>query len=193
MNLRLLRHTTILTAIPLLTLLVSARVWGLDLRLQIPVLLLGSLLHVAVLHHCVQDLQPLLHPTMEMMHALHAQHIPMAYEPDRFRWDVKFLQVFLWVGVPAPFLFLVARLWPWFFPDCATICSLSVGWTVTAFLSLLGGLLSLGLWARFTQAHVIASTPGENRRYLLRGFAEELDRPGGYQACQTALTACQRG
>ena len=187
MNARLIRHTILLTAIPLLTILVSAWVWEEALLLQLPALLIGSLLHVAAIRWCMGDLDPLLNPTTDMMQAMHAQHIPMAYEPDRFRPELKFVNAFLWVGVPAPLLFLVARLWPWFFPDCGVIGVLSTGWTAVAFLSLFGGMLALGLWARFTQAHIISSTPSEHRRYLLRGFAEEIDKPGQCQAYQLML------
>ena len=180
MNQRILKRAAILAVIPLITVLLTYRSWG-SRGLMLSVLLLGTAVQTAAIQFCKLDLGRLIHPTDDMLRQMGAVHVPIPYEPGKYRIDARVTECVMWLSVPAPLLAFLARA----FPKEYTVTVLNnfqyTGPNYTLLLLALActvlGAMALCLWVYLEQARVVYSEPGENRRYLLNGFADALREP----------------
>ena len=178
MNARLLKSAGLVSAIPFVSMLLVFRFWGRG-AMPLEFALLGALTQIMALLRCRRELEPLFRPALEVLTHMGVAPVPAPYQPGRFRADFRICSALMWVGVPAPLLCLLARAWtggPGMARSVGPSMTLLIVLLVSFGLILLGAL-SLALWVKFGQAVVIANEKSERKRYLFRGFAEEVYRP----------------
>ena len=183
MNTRLLQNGLILTIAPLATIAISCYFWG-NLPVQLLVLLLGMVLQAAAVILCKRDLRRLIWPDFQVLEDMKFENIPAVFDRHRYKADARVFGLLAWLGVPAQGCVLLAKA---FSAPVKTMALVSVPELAPNVLMITGGLLcvffgalNFMLWAKFSQAAAIYGEISEKKRYLLRGFAEILDQPGGY-------------
>ena len=128
---------------------------------------------------CKNNVGFLIRPSASVLQHMQVQRIPAPYEPNKYKTDVKLCAAGLWLGVLTPVLAYLAIL----FPETLEITVLNFAkyaapnttLLALSILSALAGSVCLALWVALGQANTILTEPGENKRYLYRGFAEEVD------------------
>ena len=185
MNTKLIRATAIVTLVPLAAIFLTLSLWGRTM-MQLAILLLATGGQVLAIRFCQRELQPLITPTDAVLQAMHPQMVAAAYEPDKYRAELRFCSMLLWAAVPAPLFAFLAKAWPYISPDPArSAVSLSMPWLFLCLGFLFVGMLAPALWARFAQAAAIYHEPSDRRRYQMRGFAEMIDEPEKMTLFQT--------
>ena len=177
MNTKLLKNAAILAVIPIVFMRLTFGFWGRG-AMALEFALLGVLTQILAILRCKRELEPLFRPTVSVLNHMGVTPVPAPYEPGKFRIDFRICSALMWVSVPTPVLCFLARGWTggpsmarsmpaW--PSLAVLIALLV-----SFGLILLGVLAMGLWVKFGQAMVIANEAGERKRYLYRGFAEEV-------------------
>ena len=179
MNRRIIKQAIFLAVIPLATTLLTFMAWG-SRFLMLSALLLGTAVQVAAVQLCKQDICRLVHPTDDMLRQIGAQHLPIPYEPGKYQIDARAAELCTWLSVPAPLLALLAAA----FPKEYTVSVLNglvytgpnYTFLLLALTAVIVSALSYCLWTYLEQARVVCNEPGENRRYLLNGFADAMEK-----------------
>ena len=192
MNSRILKRAAVLAVLPLLTVLLTFRVWGSRFPM-LSVLLLGTAVQVSAVQWFKCHFLQLIHPSDDLMHRMGTAREPIPYEPDRYRTDARIAELAIWLSVPAPLLAFLARA----FPREYTVTVLNnlvytgPNWTLLllAFVCTLMGAMAFCLWVYLEQARTVYSEPSEKRRYQLNGFASSLEADGGLNRVLAARRA----
>ena len=182
MNSRIIRNALILAAVPLVTILMAYRYWGLG-ALSLEITALGVLTHIMAVRYCRRDLEPMLRPSRQVLLRMGAERIPAYYEPGKWNMDFRAAGLLTWAGLPVPVLAFLGRYYLERQPCIATVAQEEAGggglslmlWLVIAVLVLtLVGSIALCYWFKVGQAMVVANEGSESMRYLYRAFAEKL-------------------
>ena len=178
MRSRLMRDAFFMAVCPFVSVILIAAFWG-DQSRCLEIVLTGTLVQVVITLFCRKGARLLYAPSRENMLRMGTERIPAAYEPGKYDRDHHIAGGCTFLGAAAPALGYLAQL----YPETVTNAMLDQLSYETANLALLGvalvctlvGSMGLIIWVKVGQVREIANEGGENRRYLLRGFAEAVE------------------
>lgn len=178
MRSRLIRNSFLMAVIPLAAMILSS-VFRNSQTLTGIFVLAGVAAQIPVVLICKRCMRRLIRPDEAILLQMGTTRIPAAYEPGKFKTDFKVAGGCMWLGAAAPVLtFLAYRFThevtfdiPGFVPFTAPNYNL----LMLALACVLFGSLALIFWFKVGQAMEIANEGNDGRRYLLRGFCEEME------------------
>ena len=186
MNHRLIQNGLLVTVVPVLA-AVLVGLWDGAVYFRFGIAGLGLILQVLILRQSRQNLRKLTNPSDAVLARMDCPGMAMAYEPERYKWDLRVVTGLSGLSTVTPLAVVMAEQLP-------TQALKAGAWFTASQKAALWGLgvivvstISHLVWARMEQAAVIVHTGSDKRRYALRGFAEALDQPGGYARYLRAL------
>ena len=189
MNARLLRCSLFVLILP-----IGTTLWMLDAPPDggrtLLVLLAALGLQLLVLRWCKKQMEPFIHPDPRLLRHLGVSCVPMAYQPGRFRADVRVCSVGLWLSSAAPVFTWLAFQLPRPHDMMRSLGPLPNADLLlfAAFAILFGGLV-FPFWFAVSRAAALYAEGSDQKRYLQRGFLDVLENQRG--AGRTYLAACR--
>ena len=150
------------------------------------ILLIVTLLQLPMINLCRRALKPFICPDAELLTDMGIEYVPAAFEPGRYKIDSRVSSVAMWLGLLGPFFTWLAVLFPR--EVCVTVLNFasytapSMNLLAFAFVTFIIGTLSLPFWFEASRAAAIYSEGSERKRYLLRGFADSIQKNTGVRA-----------
>lgn len=189
MNAKLLRYTIYTTVLP-----VSGVLWAVVLKddggRALACLSLLAALQLTLLMLCRRSLDSIIHPDTAVLQKMGVEYVPIAYQPGRFKADARVSFALNYLSLLPPALIWLACQFPER-TEVSVVPGLSytspnMALMMAALFTLLIGAAALPFWFHAARAAVIYNTGSEQKRYLLRGFADLLEQREGLYVYQNA-------